>query len=689
MKLTRAQWLILVGALLTIAIQVVTNIATDQMPEWIKPCLWLAWPLLGLLTVLFLIVTLRQPTAGPRPLDRKLVQLYLREVAARPVRDLQDRELAYVPREARERRPELFPRRVTAYRRPVSGTEVGGPGFAEPIESVLARQRRLVLLGDPGAGKTTTLRHLARKAAERALADSGPVPVYVELKRYDGQADLAPLLAQAVNEALAAHRLPLSTDPDEAARMVQAWLGQGEFLLLLDGLNEVHPDHRTAAVAALKGLLAGPHQVVVSCRERDYSAELQALAPAYTLQPLSEEEIRNYLERDLGERGEALFWQIRRDRRLLDLAGNPLMLWLMARVAEAEPKGRLPANRGRLLARFVDAMPGLRRREAVPLPDIPDDDVRAALRALGLAMQERGRLEASLSEARAWTAWSGPHDLALVLRAAKGLRFLKSDGRWGEPVAFLHPLFQEYFAAEALRVELEATRDYAAVLGDRPFTGEWDEVIAMLAGVYSDPISLVKWLATEVAARQQGHAALLAHRCWKTSDAAGDVGARTLVIKALIRALRDPDEWVQEEAAEALGKIGKPAVEPLIGALGDPHGWVRSGAAWALREIGDVRAVEPLIGALRDSDENVRWVAVVALGKIGDVRAVEPLIEALGDQDEWVRYWAALALGVIGEARALPELERVAQEDQSESVAEAARRAAERIRKRMGRSTDR
>ena len=74
--------------------------------------------------------------------------------------------------------------------------------------------------------------------------------------------------------------------------------------------------------------------------------------------------------------------------------------------------------------------------------------------------------------------------------------------------------------------------------------------------------------------------------------------------------------------------------------------------------------------------------------KISDVRAVEPLIRALSDPDEDVRWQAAWALGVIGEARALPELERVAQEDRSENVAEAARRAAERIRRRMGRSTE-
>lgn len=650
--------------------------------------------------------------AAPLP-DPLQVQLYLEEMAAQPVMDLERRELAYVSREARERRHELFPRQVILHRpdRP-SSEQLQAKDRSKPVEDVLARQRRLVLLGDPGAGKTITLRHLAREAAEKALAGDGAIPVYIELKRYKGQADLAPLLAQAVDEALAVHWLTLSADPEEAARIVRTWLHQGKFLLLLDGLNEVHPDRRTAAVAALKSLLAGPHQMVVSCRERDYSVELQDLAAAYTLQPLGEEEIRDYLEQDLGKQGEVLFCQIRGDERLFSLAGNPLMLWLMARVAEAEPEGQLPANKGQLLARFTAAMPSLRRREAVLLPDIPDDDVRVALRSLGLAMQERKRLEASLSEARAWTGWSGPHDLALVLRTAKGLRFLKSDGRWGEPVAFLHPLFQEYFAAEALRTKLEEVQDYAAVLGDRPFKGRWDEVLVMLAGIYDDAVGLVNWLAAE-AITQQGRAALLVYSCWETGDAVNDVEAREAVVDALSQALGDSERGVRFWAAWALGKIKDPqAVEPLAHALGDTDKLVRRMAVKALGEIGPsafesliralrdqdkwvrrravealgrmgVLAVEPLIGVLDDPDAGVRRRAVEYLGKIKDSQTVEPLIRALRDQDKWVRRLAALALGEIGDPRALPELERVAQEDQNERVAEAARKAAERIRQRM------
>mgnify|MGYP003881496055 CR=1 FL=1 len=110
-----------------------------------------------------------------------------------------------------------------------------------------------------------------------------------------------------------------------------------------------------------------------------------------------------------------------------------------------------------------------------------------------------------------------------------------------------------------------------------------------------------------------------------------------------------------EEAAEALVKIGKPAVEPLITALKDENRYVQTMAAEALGKIGDQRAVEPLITALKDvlKDEDdserylvsqsvVAFAAAEALSQIGKP-AVEPLISALKDENSDVRYYAAYA----------------------------------------------
>lgn len=129
--------------------------------------------------------------------------------------------------------------------------------------------------------------------------------------------------------------------------------------------------------------------------------------------------------------------------------------------------------------------------------------------------------------------------------------------------------------------------------------------------------------------------------------------------------LDDPDMGVRETAAAALGQLG--AVEPLIHALHVPDVNVRQIVTRALGQIRDPRAVEPLIGALRDTRGEVRQQVAFALTKIG-APAVEPLIAALRHPDPFIRWSVVRVLGTLGDRRALPEVERLAREDQAEVV---------------------
>jgi HEAT repeat protein len=142
---------------------------------------------------------------------------------------------------------------------------------------------------------------------------------------------------------------------------------------------------------------------------------------------------------------------------------------------------------------------------------------------------------------------------------------------------------------------------------------------------------------------------------WKAAEALSKIGAPA--VDALIGALLHHDDDVRWKAAIALGEIGDPrAVEPLIALLCDEDRFVKSRAAHALGLIGDA-AVDPLIRALREGDGNLRWGAAIALGKIRDTRAIEPLIRALADKYENVRAEAATSLAGIGKPALAPLLQ--------------------------------
>ena len=67
MKLTSTQrWGLIVTAS-GLAVAGVMNLATGQLPEWIKPYLWLSWPLLGALVLLFLLLSAIQAGKDTSP----------------------------------------------------------------------------------------------------------------------------------------------------------------------------------------------------------------------------------------------------------------------------------------------------------------------------------------------------------------------------------------------------------------------------------------------------------------------------------------------------------------------------------------------------------------------------------------------------------------------------------------------
>jgi HEAT repeat protein len=123
----------------------------------------------------------------------------------------------------------------------------------------------------------------------------------------------------------------------------------------------------------------------------------------------------------------------------------------------------------------------------------------------------------------------------------------------------------------------------------------------------------------------------------------------SLDAERLIKTIKDNTGDANPEVANALIKIGKPAVDPLILALKSEISRVRSSAAWILGKIGDVSAVIPLGESLQDEDHYVRESAARALGEIGDPNAIKYLIEALRDKVSPVKELVSKALGRFGE----------------------------------------
>lgn len=123
------------------------------------------------------------------------------------------------------------------------------------------------------------------------------------------------------------------------------------------------------------------------------------------------------------------------------------------------------------------------------------------------------------------------------------------------------------------------------------------------------------------------------------------------LIKQMVECLGDTRGLVRLDYAEALGKLGQPAVQPLIDALlSHDNVVVRRAAAKTLTLIGDPQAVPHLIYALlNDQDTVVQGSSIGALARTGEA-SVAPLLEILASADstESHKGHAAWALAFIG-----------------------------------------
>jgi len=184
--------------------------------------------------------------------------------------------------------------------------------------------RLLLILGEPGSGKTTTLLQLARDLiAEVDSAFTQPVPVILNLSTWTIKQQ--PLDEWLVAELNSKYRLPKKDG--------QRWLKERRILPLLDGLDEVRAENRAACVEKINQLVVdyGLQGLAVCSRIKDYTALNVRLAfyRAIYIQPLTPEQVDEYLER-AGEVLASLRETLQADEALRNMAQSPLILNIMS-----------------------------------------------------------------------------------------------------------------------------------------------------------------------------------------------------------------------------------------------------------------------------------------------------------------------------------------------------------------------
>ncbi len=213
---------------------------------------------------------------------------------------------------------------------------------------------RLLILGEPGSGKTITLLNLANLLIYRARADSEyPLPVVFNLASWAEKQQ--PLAAWLIDELEKKYRVPKS--------LGRYWVEKRELLLLLDGLDEVREDVRGKCIEAINAYCGGIVKAVVCSRYEEYKAAISdqmklAAWGVIRLKPLSKDNVFKRLTK-LNEKAKPVKKALEEDMDLLKLAQTPLLLNVMLMAYGGEGgesqarEGTIEDKRSRLFDRYI------------------------------------------------------------------------------------------------------------------------------------------------------------------------------------------------------------------------------------------------------------------------------------------------------------------------------------------------
>ncbi len=184
--------------------------------------------------------------------------------------------------------------------------------------------KTLLILGEPGSGKTITLLQLAEKLVNQTERDlTKPIPVVFNLSSW-GQKH-QPIEKWLIEEFKDKYQVPKTWS--------EPWLEQEQLILLLDGLDEVRAEQRNACVRALNQFIETHNitEIVVCSRVKDYEAltERLQLSSAICIKPLSPKQVYSFLAK-AGDSLAGLKTLLKQDRELEQFAQTPLILNIMS-----------------------------------------------------------------------------------------------------------------------------------------------------------------------------------------------------------------------------------------------------------------------------------------------------------------------------------------------------------------------
>lgn len=551
-------------------------------------------------------------------------------------------EEVYVPLKVSETREETWETTASA-----------SPQKHELIDvyKAIAEHQRLMVIGEPGSGKSVLLKHMAWSYGQGKLEWllDRPVVVLLELYRLSDASLDETALIQALVKAFDRNHF-YNAEP-----FVRQMLKSGTLMLLLDGLDEVSSDIRQSVVQALRDFLKkyDKCRVVITCRTAIYNDEFTDIADRkLEVVEFTDQQIQQFLrawEEDLKQARKSvsqLITALRERPLILKLARNPLLLTLVAYLY-AEPGFVLPRSRADFYqesTRILLDQREFKGDDEYRFNRYDANEKRRVLQHLALYTQEH---RDELSDRRSLSASVVREQIKQVLPsldvaeeeagnileeiAERSGLLMPIDG--GDRYLFPHLTLQEFFAATALK-------EGENLLIERFQTdpAAWREVVKLWCSLANDSTTLVKAIYQRDA--------LTGFECLAEARKV-DQSLADEIIESFMPILDQPQ--TDDTVTKAFGAVaanerdrGKTVFALLEQSLADPQASAqrRQNSADALSRTNRPKAAEVLLNWYEDSE------AIIRMGDLAVPGLLAMAKESVQDIPEIARAVAAHYAGI-------------------------------------------
>jgi len=556
-------------------------------------------------------------------------------------------------------------------------------------EEARRKELRIVVLADPGMGKSTLLRREVGTTIQqvyRALENGKPLkditlPLFIRLSTLADEIAAIPAEEAILKIIQDRHSNLLKHHENaEVVAFLNAFLKKqlfgGKALLLLDALDEVPDGKRKKLLEKLDDFArAYPTcPIVGTSRIVGYGGRLVDGAKDMEIVPFNQQQTEQYVEtwfrnaplKDKSVSARGLIQALRERPQIAGLAQNPLLLSLICSLYQRD-RLALPTRRSQIYKQAVTYMLGEWSRDNLRqsskqtqvgtktelLEEIAYQFSHENAQVFSLRKLQQ-KIKNYLQRNNATDLDEKANRLIDELSEQDGiLQKLNPDEN---QYLFLHRTFQEYFTASYLNHMIEDDRAEGIKCVRQYFWNyDWHETLTLLAGLMDNPIVLIEAIAAEKDDIFQTQL-LLAGRCIAECSQISNPLIDQLIDRIYQFWQKYPEAEFIQSVVVAIGRTSTKLVQYLQTVLNTENGYVGVGAAELLGRIGSEKAVNVLIAALDAKDSLNRWAIPKALGQSNHDKAVDVLIATFNDEGLDLRKRAVEAIGEVGSRKAVNAL---------------------------------